>query len=284
MTYALGRGLESYDLPAVRAIMRDAEKQNDTIPALIDAIVRSPQFQMRRNRRIMIITKKALHRRTFLRGAGTAMALPLLDSMVPAMAATVRRRPSPPFAWGSCYVPNGIIQKDWLPTADGTGFEFMPTHEAAGAVTATNFVVLSNLAQLNGRALGDGARRSCARRRHLAHRRSPEEDRRRGHPRRYFGRSDRREVTGEKTQFGSLEIGLEEPYLAGGCDSGYSCAYTNTISWRGPTTPNPMEISPRGLFERLFGDGESTDPAARMKRMKQDRTHSRLSCAATCPA
>jgi hypothetical protein len=77
---------------------------------------------------------------------------------------------------------------------------------------------------------------------------------------------------GKETQFGSLEIGLEEPYLAGGCDSGYSCAYTNTISWRGPTSPNPMQISPRAIFERLFGDGETTDPAARLKRMQQDKS------------
>jgi hypothetical protein len=75
---------------------------------------------------------------------------------------------------------------------------------------------------------------------------------------------------GKVTQFGSLELGLEEPYLAGGCDSGYSCAYTNTLSWRGPTSPNPVEISPRAIFERLFGDGETTDPVARLKRMKQD--------------
>ena len=71
---------------------------------------------------------------------------------------------------------------------------------------------------------------------------------------------------------GSLEIGLEEPNLAGGCDSGYSCAYTNTVSWRTPTTPNPMEINPRAVFERLFGDGDSTDAASRIKRMQEDRS------------
>jgi len=77
---------------------------------------------------------------------------------------------------------------------------------------------------------------------------------------------------GKKTQFGSLEIGLEEPSLAGSCDSGYSCAYTNTISWRGPTTPNPMEVNPRAVFERLFGDGGTTDPQTRLKLMKEDRS------------
>jgi hypothetical protein len=77
---------------------------------------------------------------------------------------------------------------------------------------------------------------------------------------------------GKKTQLASLEIGLEEPTLAGSCDTGYSCAYTNTISWRTATTPNPMEINPRGVFERLFGDGDSTEPAARLKLMKEDRS------------
>src|SRR5206468_34727 len=71
------------------------------------------------------------------------------------------------------------------------------------------------------------------------------------------------------TQLSSLEIGLESPSLAGDCDSGYSCAYTNTISWRTPTTPMPVEVNPRALFERLFGDGESTDPAVRLASMKE---------------
>jgi hypothetical protein len=77
---------------------------------------------------------------------------------------------------------------------------------------------------------------------------------------------------GKKTQLASLEIGLDTPTLAGGCDSGYSCAYTNTISWRGPTTPMPMEMNPRALFERLFGDGDSTDAKARLASFKEQRS------------
>ena len=77
---------------------------------------------------------------------------------------------------------------------------------------------------------------------------------------------------GKTTQLGSLEIGLESPTLAGDCDSGYSCAYTNTISWRSPTTPNPMEISPRAVFERLFGDGDSTDPTVRLASLNEERS------------
>ena len=74
---------------------------------------------------------------------------------------------------------------------------------------------------------------------------------------------------GKATQLGSLEVGLESPSLAGDCDSGYSCAYTNTISWRNPTTPMPVEVNPRAVFERMFGDGETTDPAARLLAMKE---------------
>src|SRR5207247_2927411 len=77
---------------------------------------------------------------------------------------------------------------------------------------------------------------------------------------------------GKHTELASLELGLEQPFLAGGCDSGYSCAYTNTLSWRGPTTPLPVEINPRSVFERLFGDSESTDPAARLALLDKQRS------------
>src|SRR5258706_417037 len=112
----------------------------------------------------MIITKKSLPRRTFLRGIGASLALPLLDSMVPAME------------------------------------------------------------------LGKGR------------------------------------------QLGSLEVGLESPSVAGGCDCGYSCAYPNTVSWRSPTTPLAVEVNPRMVFERLFGHGDSTDPAARLAVLEEQRS------------
>lgn len=216
----------------------------------------------------MIITKKALARRTFLRGVGTALALPLLDSMIPAMAATRLTPAAPAIRLGFCYVPNGIIQKDWLPAADGANFEFMATMKSLEPYR-DKLLVLSNLAQINGRALGDGAgdhARAGATWLTGVHPKKTETDIRAGISADQIAAKELSKVT----QFGSLEIGLEEPYLAGGCDSGYSCAYTNTISWRGPVSPNPVEISPRAIFERLFGDGESTDPVARLKMMKQD--------------
>ena len=219
----------------------------------------------------MIITKTALKRRTFLRGIGTTLALPLLDAMVPAMAATRLTAAKRPTRLGFVYVPNGIIQKNWLPKAEGTAFEFTPTMKALEPFR-DKLVVMSNLAQINGRALGDG----------------PGDHARAGatwltgvHPKKTEGADIHAGISadqiaarqfGNETQLASLEIGLEEPQLAGGCDSGYSCAYTNTVSWRTPTSPNPMEINPRNVFERMFGDGDSTDPAARLKRMQQDRS------------
>ena len=217
----------------------------------------------------MMITKKALARRTFLRGLGTAIALPMLDSMIPAMAATVGA--TTPMRLGFVYVPNGIIPKDWLPKTEGTGFEFMPTMKPLEPFRE-KLLVLSNLAQVNGRALGDGGG---------DHARAGATWLTGVHPKKTQGVDIHAGISADQlaarqmaksTQFASLEIGIEEPYLAGSCDSGYSCAYTNTISWRSPTTPNPVEISPRAVFERLFGDGGTTDPAVRLKRSQQDRT------------
>lgn len=218
----------------------------------------------------MIITNKALARRTFLRGLGTAMALPVLDAMVPAMAATGAGM-KPAIRLGFVYVPNGIIQKGWLPSTTGKGFEMQSTMKPLEA-HRERISVLSNLMQNGGRALSDGAG---------DHARAGASWLTGVHPKKTEGADIRSGISadqvaakelGNQTQFASLELGLEEPNLAGGCDSGYSCAYTNTISWRTPTTPNPMEINPRVVFERLFGDGETTDPAARLKAMRQDRS------------
>jgi hypothetical protein len=220
----------------------------------------------------MIITKKAIERRTFLRGIGTALALPFLDAMVPAFAGTTSGSAAKPaIRLGFIYVPNGIIQKGWLPSKVGTGYEMASTMKPLEAYR-DKFVVLSNLMQNSGRALSDGAG---------DHARAGATWLTGVHPKKTEGADIRSGISadqiaakelGKQTQFASLEIGLEEPNLAGGCDSGYSCAYTNTISWRTPITPNPMEVNPRAVFERLFGDGESTDPASRIKRLEQDRS------------
>lgn len=216
------------------------------------------------------ITNKHLSRRTLLRGLGTTLALPLLESMVPVLKAA-KNGPTSPVRLAFVYVPNGIIPAPWTPTAEGAGFEFMRTMKPLEPFRE-HLLVLSGLAQINGRALGDG----------------PGDHARAGatwltgvHPKKTEGAGIHAGVSadqiaakelGKNTQLASLEIGLTLPSLAGGCDSGYSCAYTNTISWRGPTTPMPMEMNPRALFERLFGDGDSTDAASRLASLKEQRS------------
>ncbi|HEY3839477.1 MAG TPA: DUF1552 domain-containing protein [Bryobacteraceae bacterium] len=219
----------------------------------------------------MIITKKSISRRSLLQGMGASIALPLFDAMIPAMAATRLTAAKPAVRMAFCYVPNGIIPKAWLPTATGAGFEFQSSMKPLEPFRDQT-LVLSNLMQRGGRALGDGAG---------DHARAGASWLTGVHPKKTEGSDISAGISadqiaarelGKITQLGSLEIGLEEPTLAGGCDSGYSCAYTNTVSWRTPITPNPMEINPRAVFERLFGDGDSTDAASRIKRMNEDRS------------
>jgi hypothetical protein len=219
----------------------------------------------------MIVTKKHLARRAFLRGLGTTLALPLLDSMVPAFAATPKSAASPAVRLGFVYVPNGIIMDRWKPSAEGANFEYTSCLKPLEPFR-DRINVLTGLAQVNGRALGDGAG---------DHARAGATWLTGVHPKKTGGADIHSGISadqiaarelGKSTQLASLELGLESPQLAGNCDSGYSCAYTNTISWRNDTTPLPMEINPRAVFERLFGDGDSTDSAARMKALKEQRS------------
>ena len=213
----------------------------------------------------MIVTRKHIQRRSFLKGTGVMLALPFLDAMVPAFAA--KGAASSPTRLGFMYVPNGIIDTSWLPKEEGASFEFNNTMKALEPYRE-QLLVLSNLAQINGRSLGDGGG---------DHARAGATWLTGVHPKKTEGADIHSGISADQiaarefsksTQFGSLEIGVEAPSLAGGCDSGYSCAYTNTVSWTSPTTPNPMEVNPRTLFERLFGDGDSTDPAARAAALK----------------
>jgi hypothetical protein len=213
----------------------------------------------------MIVTKKSLARRTFLRGIGAAVSLPFLDAMTPAFADTRAAKPAVRTAF--VYVPNGIIMDRWTPAVEGAGFEFTPAMKALEPFRE-HLLVLSGLAQVNGRALGDGAgdhARAGATWLTGVHPKKSEFDIHAGVS---ADQIAAREL-GKATQLASLEIGLESPTLAGDCDSGYSCAYTNTVSWKTPTTPLPMEINPRAVFERLFGDGDSTDPGVRLAAMKE---------------
>jgi hypothetical protein len=221
----------------------------------------------------MIITKKALHRRTVLRGLGASLALPLLDGMVPALTAFAKTPAKPAARFGVVYVPNGIMMRQWLPAEEGAAFELTATLSAL-APFRDRLVVLSGL---NSRppvsqaavATGVHARAST---RFLT-----------GVPPKFTASGSEVEAgvsvdqivakeLGQETELASLELTLESGESAGTCDLGYSCAYTNTISWRGPRTPLPMEHNPRAVFERLFGDGGTSGTAARVARMRRDRS------------
>ena len=221
----------------------------------------------------MIVTGKALSRRKVLRGLGVSVALPFMDAMVPALAASRIRPAGPALRMGFVYVPNGImdLKGEWTPRGEGSNFEFSQISKGLEPYRE-HVTVLSGLAQLNGRPGGDGAG---------DHARAGATFLTGARPVKTEGLGIRAGVSadqiaarelGKHTQFGSLETGIEEASVAGGCDSGYSCAYTNTISWRTPTTPNPVEDNPRRLFERLFGDGESTDSADRLASLREQRT------------
>lgn len=213
----------------------------------------------------MIITKKALPRRAFLRGVGTTLALPLLDAMIPALKAGAAR---PVIRLGFIYHPTGAIQSRWTPAADGAGFEFSPTLKALEPLR-DHVNVLTGLAQIQARALGDG---------NGDHAREGAVWLTGVHPKKTEGVGIRSGISvdqiaaqhfREHTQLASLELGTESPSLAGGCDSGYSCAYTNSVSWRTPTNPLPMEFNPRIVFERLFGEGDTSDPASLAARLRE---------------
>jgi Protein of unknown function (DUF1552) len=219
----------------------------------------------------MIVTKKHLPRRTFLKGMGAVVALPMLDAMTPALAATARAAKAP-VRLAFTYVPNGIVMSDWTPAVSGAGFEFTRILKPLERFR-NDMVVLSGLAQKNGNALGDGpgdhARAAGA---YLTG----------VHPRKTAGADIQNGISadqiaaqqlGSLTRFSSLELGCDDSRTIGNCDSGYSCAYTNSLAWRGPSTPMPPETNPRLVFERLFGDIDtSLPPDTRARRLQYRRS------------
>ena len=222
----------------------------------------------------MIITKKAVPRRTILRGVGATLALPLLDGMVPALSALGRTPARPVRRLGVVYVPNGIEEAQWRPAAAGAAFEFSPTLKPLEPFRERLLVVsgLENTAARPGpgELAGQHSRPAAAFLTGV-------------HAKRTTGSSlelgvsmDQLVATtlGRETQLASLELSLEGVDTVNGvstCDTGYSCAYLN-ISWRNTTTPMPRETNPRVVFERLFGDVGSTDPAVRLARIRAQRS------------
>jgi hypothetical protein len=216
----------------------------------------------------MIVTKKAIPRRTMLRGLGATLALPLLDGMIPALTAQSRTAAAPVHRFGVMYVVNGMIMDNWTPAAEGTAYELPPTL-ASLAPHRERFSVLSRLACVPspGRPGGAHAKAST---RFLTDVSPPTSETwlDAGVSIDQILAND----AGKHTQLASLELAIESGETAGACDVGFACAYTNTISWRSANTPLPTQHNPRVVFERLFGDSGSTTPQARRARIEQDRS------------
>jgi hypothetical protein len=222
----------------------------------------------------MIVTKKAIPRRMMLRGLGAAIALPLLDGMVPALTALARTAARPLKRFGVVYLPNGVVIEKWPPATEGAGFEFSPILKPLEPFR-DHLLVLSGLTQnANGDTGKSGAVHGRCSTKYLT-----------GAIPRPFGQEgnafqadvslDQRiaKELGRDTQLASLELSLESGEVgAGTCDGGYSCTYAHTISWRTPTTPLHMEHNPRVVFERMFGDGGSPDARSRMARRRRGRS------------
>lgn len=219
-----------------------------------------------------------LSRRSLLRGAGTALALPLLDAMIPPFARAAVTRAATPTRMAFLYVPNGIVMDEWTPkTGEGVGDwalpETLPRITSAVAPYRNDLMILSGLECNAGRALGDG----------------PGDHGRAGaayltatHPKKSAGKDLHAgisvdQVAAQKmaaaTRFPSLELGCEEGVQGGNCDNGYSCTYSNTLAWKTPTTPLPPEVRPRAVFERLFGSLDlGVDPVRRRRQEMYEKS------------
>jgi hypothetical protein len=210
------------------------------------------------------LTGRSLPRRTVLRGLGVTMALPLLESMLPASSPRARAAARPAHRFLAFYVPNGMAMEYWTPKAEGRAFELSPILEPL-APFKNQMLVLSGI-NASWNYIHAGASGSFLT---------------------GTTRGGRNEVEiladvsmdqllarhfAQETQVASLELAMDAPANAGACTGILSCAYTHTISWRSPTQPLPMEYNPRAVFERLFGDSGSTGRAAREARLLEQKS------------
>jgi hypothetical protein len=212
-----------------------------------------------------MITRKALPRRTFLRGLGASLALPALDAMAPALASSSLPG-GQPLRMAFVYVPNGIDMRNWNPSYEGPLGE-LPRILKPLEPFRQEITLLGNLTHNNGRALLDGAGdhgRCCASYLTGIQPRKSTVDIKSGISCDQIVAN----AIGSQTRFPSLELGLEDSRQAGDCDSGYSCAYTNNLAWRSETQPLPPILDPRVLFERLFGNGVALSPEERARQSR----------------
>jgi len=211
----------------------------------------------------MFLTKKSLPRRTFLRGVGAAVALPLLDSMVPAATALAQSAARPIRRFAGVYVPHGCVMELFTPEQSGAGFGFTPILQPLEPYRSSLVVVTG----VNGPASVDGGGHALA----------PASWLTASTAKKTQGADIRAGVSldqvlakqiGQETVLPSLELATEDfSETVGSCEIGFSCSYMNTISWSSPTTPVPMELNPRVVFERLFGGtGTAEQRALQMQR------------------
>src|SRR5436309_8004592 len=213
----------------------------------------------------MVITRLALPRRTFIRGMGATLALPLLDAMVPAMSALSKGAPR----FAAIYVGNGANMEDWTPASDGFGFPFSPILKSLEKFRDQT-LVFTGLDNFQATDQGDSggqhpraapAFMSCV------------------HPKQTEGADVQAGTTIDQliaeqisrdAKLSSLELAVDRNDVVGACDHGYACAYMNSMSWKTPTMPLPAETNPRFVFERLFGSGDSAEERA--ARSREDRS------------
>jgi hypothetical protein len=211
----------------------------------------------------MFITRNSLSRRAVLRGFGASLALPFLDAMVPAATALARTAATPALRFGAVFIPMGERPGFWTPKTVGAGFEFSPILKPLESLR-DSLVVVSGVDRPTG---GTHAVSTATWLTGSSPKRTEAED--------FLAGISLDQVIagkiGRDTVFPSIEISTEDQagYI-GACDVGYSCTYMSTISWKGPTTPLPMERNPRVVFERLFGRPGTV--AERVARMKSDQS------------
>jgi hypothetical protein len=211
-----------------------------------------------------------ISRRMMLRGVGAALALPVLDAMVPALTAAAATGAAPVKRLGVFYVPNGMSMPYWFPKTEGALSELPPTLKSLAAFK-DRVLLCGGLADEPANRVkggGDHARSAGTFLTGVPYKLTSGAD--------VFGSVSMDQIVAKQlskeTQLGSLELGIESNAMLGSCDGGASCAYTNTIAWSDPTTPLPIENDPRAVFERLFGTSGSTDRGARLARIEQDRS------------
>ena len=213
----------------------------------------------------MFVTKRSLRRRTFLRGIGATVALPMLDAMLPAFTAFAQSPANPRRRFGAVYIPHGVIMDQWTPATEGA-FEFTPILKPLEPF-ASQVAVISNLTRPKDTEGGTHAVSSANWLTGTVAKRTMGEDFRAGTS---VDQVIADKIGGE-TLFKSLELATEDfSGFVGACDIGYACTYMNTVAWSTATTPLPVEINPRVVFERLFG--RTGTRQQRAARMREDRS------------